>query len=509
MFTSGFVPDLDREIDAWPNALLGFHAIEAKLFGAKRTDVKPETDALIFHLEDLDVKVHHLHLAAATPAQRHRAARLRDRRKQGRWRRVELQRHLAQRHAQQRRRDRAGLSRPSSPLPSTRAIPSSRRQFQEKIDELKALVEVPDLKSLDPEKLRAASEELIVLLQTAAPEIGLRTPSPRRNRSVTGEAARAPSQAFGCCWRRRRRFAWCWRCRSRRRAFPGARQADGAAGRNRAQRGCAGATARDLPIGSDRRRQILSRQSWAIWRSARRTILGGVARQAGISCSTCHVNGASNRQALHSRLCRPGRARSTRRAACSTRKADNHVLDPVTIPSLRGARYLAPYGHDGRMASLRDFVRNVIVNEFAGPEPSPAVLDAMVVYIQDIDFLPNPRVGPGGRLTALASDAERRGETLFAKPFPHDPGLSCAGCHVPSAAFVDHRQHDVGSGRLVQDADPAERRFQRALFSRRALRHLRSGGGAFRSRVRSRSVAAGSTGSRRLSDRRRRRRAAL
>src|SRR5215469_18488009 len=62
VFTSGFVPDLDREIDAWPNALLGFHAIEAKLFGAKRIDVQPETDSLIFHLEDLDVKVHHLQL---------------------------------------------------------------------------------------------------------------------------------------------------------------------------------------------------------------------------------------------------------------------------------------------------------------------------------------------------------------------------------------------------------------------------------------------------------------
>src|ERR1700761_305591 len=62
VFTSGFVPDLDREIDAWPNALLGFHAIEAKLFGAKRTDVQQETDALIFLLEDLDVKVQHLQL---------------------------------------------------------------------------------------------------------------------------------------------------------------------------------------------------------------------------------------------------------------------------------------------------------------------------------------------------------------------------------------------------------------------------------------------------------------
>jgi hypothetical protein len=102
------------------------------------------------------------------------------------------------------------------------------------------------------------------------------------------------------------------------------------------------------------------------------------------------------------------------------------------------------------MASLRDFVRAVIVDEFSGPEPSPAVLDAMVAYIQDIDFLPNPSLAPGGKLSAQASASERRGEALFSKPFPHDPALSCAACHIPSAAFVDHQQHDVGSGGLYK-----------------------------------------------------------
>ena len=174
-------------------------------------------------------------------------------------------------------------------------------------------------------------------------------------------------------------------------------------------------------------------------------ILGGVARQAGISCSTCHINGANNPKLYIPGLSRGAGTLDTTGAIFNA-KADNHVLDPVTVPSLRGARYLAPYGHDGRNASLRDFVRNVIVNEFGGPEPSPAILDAIVIYIQDIDFLPNPSLGPGGRLTAQSSAAERRGEALFAKPFPHDPGLSCAGCHIPSAAFVDHRQHDVGAG---------------------------------------------------------------
>jgi cytochrome c peroxidase len=178
-------------------------------------------------------------------------------------------------------------------------------------------------------------------------------------------------------------------------------------------------------------------------------ILGGVARQAGLSCETCHVNGAGNARFYIPKMStRPGNFDTT--GPLFNPKADNQVLDPVRIPSLRGARYLAPYGHDGRMASLRDFVRNVIVNEFAGPEPSPEIVDATVAYIQDIDFLPNPSLGPGGRLIGKISESERRGEALFMKPFPHDPSLSCAGCHVPSAAFVDHQQHDIGSGGLFK-----------------------------------------------------------
>ncbi len=179
------------------------------------------------------------------------------------------------------------------------------------------------------------------------------------------------------------------------------------------------------------------------------SILGEVARQAGVSCETCHVNGAGNAKFFMPKMStRPGNFDTT--GPLFNPRANNFVLDPVRIPSLRGARYLAPYGIDGRMPSLRDFVRNVIVNEFAGPEPSPAIVDAIVAYIQDIDFLPNPSLGPAGRLIGKISDSERRGEVLFNKPFPHDPGMSCAGCHVPSGSFVDHRQHDVGSGGLFK-----------------------------------------------------------
>jgi hypothetical protein len=193
------------------------------------------------------------------------------------------------------------------------------------------------------------------------------------------------------------------------------------------------------------------------------SILGGVARRAGISCHTCHVNGAANAKLYVPGLSsRPGNFDTT--SALFNEKADNFVRDPVRVPSLRGARYLAPYGHDGRMSSLRDFVRNVIVNEFSGAEPAPSLLDALVAYIQDIDFLPNPRLGPGGRLTASASDAERRGEALFNRPFPKNAALSCASCHNPTGTFVDHQQHDVGSGGLIRTPTLVNANFSAPYF---------------------------------------------
>src|SRR5580693_2163930 len=105
-------------------------------------------------------------------------------------------------------------------------------------------------------------------------------------------------------------------------------------------------------------------------------LLGGTARAAGISCDTCHVNGTTNpRLYVPGLSTRSGNFDTT--SALFNPKTDNGVVDPLTIPSLRGAHLLAPYGHDGRTLSLSEFVRNVIVNEFAGDEPSREVLDAV------------------------------------------------------------------------------------------------------------------------------------
>ncbi|MGH6921481.1 MAG: cytochrome c peroxidase, partial [Geminicoccaceae bacterium] len=124
---------------------------------------------------------------------------------------------------------------------------------------------------------------------------------------------------------------------------------------------------------------------------------------------------------------------------------NDHRADALDIPSLRGIRFTGPYGRDGRFASLRDFVRNVIVNEFNGQEPSPLVLDALVAYMLEFDFLPAPYLNFDGTLTALAPPAAKRGEALFQRPFAQMGNRSCASCHLPDSHFTDNRVHNVGS----------------------------------------------------------------
>jgi iron uptake system component EfeO len=176
VFTSGFVPDLDQEIDAWPNAVLGFHAIEAKLFGAKRTNLEPETDALILNLEDLDVKIHHLNLLP----QRLLNGTARLAYEMGESKAAGGESAFSGTSLDDMRNNADGIDiayRTIFAAAVETHVPKLGTEISRKVAELKALVSVPDLKSLAPAKLRTTSEELIVLLQTAAPAIGLRAPT--------------------------------------------------------------------------------------------------------------------------------------------------------------------------------------------------------------------------------------------------------------------------------------------------------------------------------------------
>jgi DNA-binding GntR family transcriptional regulator len=57
------------------------------------------------------------------------------------------------------------------------ADPEDAAQVGHKIDELKAMLGSRDIRRLDPEKLSAISEELVLTLQNAAPRIELERPT--------------------------------------------------------------------------------------------------------------------------------------------------------------------------------------------------------------------------------------------------------------------------------------------------------------------------------------------
>jgi cytochrome c peroxidase len=173
-------------------------------------------------------------------------------------------------------------------------------------------------------------------------------------------------------------------------------------------------------------------------------ILGHPARSLLISCNTCH-----NKSITNPKFSIPGL--STRAGGLDVSNsffashANNGHFDPLDIPDLRGIRFTAPYGRNGRFDSLREFVRNVIVNEFNGSEPDPVLMDGIIAYMLEFDFLANPNLNLDGSLTDLASEEARRGEELFHRPYRGMNGRSCATCHVPSANFVDHKRHDLGT----------------------------------------------------------------
>ena len=54
VISNEFFADLDRKIDAWPDAEKGFHAIEAKLFGAHDVKTLPAAEELVGNLEDFE-----------------------------------------------------------------------------------------------------------------------------------------------------------------------------------------------------------------------------------------------------------------------------------------------------------------------------------------------------------------------------------------------------------------------------------------------------------------------
>ena len=116
-----------------------------------------------------------------------------------------------------------------------------------------------------------------------------------------------------------------------------------------------------------------------VGRAAFRTplLLGGQAARLGLSCDSCHVEGRGNPAFRFPGLSgAPGTADVTA-PLMSARRGDER-FDPRPIPDL------AAPGKIGD-AALGSFVHGLIVEEFDGREPPPAVLEGLVAYVRAID----------------------------------------------------------------------------------------------------------------------------
>jgi len=137
-------------------------------------------------------------------------------------------------------------------------------------------------------------------------------------------------------------------------------------------------------------------RSVEVGRAAFRTplLLGGQAARAGISCESCHRAGRANPDFRFPGVSgRPGTADVTSSLFSSHR--GNGVDDPKPIPDLSGPRAalkVAP-------GDVAPFVRGLIVEEFDGPEPTPAVLRGLTDYVRALE----PAACPAAATRQLAA----------------------------------------------------------------------------------------------------------
>jgi iron uptake system component EfeO len=175
IFTGGFVPDLDEKIDAWPKAATGFHAIEARLFGANHIDVESDTNTLVANLTDLHTKAREIQLTpqGLLNGTAQLAYEVGESKVDG------GESRISDTSLDDMRSNVAGIEIAYNVVFSSAietADPKLAATARSEIDQLKTLLKVASLKNVDTPKLRQVTEELVVVLQNAAPKIGLSRP---------------------------------------------------------------------------------------------------------------------------------------------------------------------------------------------------------------------------------------------------------------------------------------------------------------------------------------------
>jgi iron uptake system EfeUOB component EfeO/EfeM len=176
VFTAGFVPELDALIDAWPNAGSGFHAIEARLFGAGTTEVAGDADALVKNLDDLNSKLPDMPLTpqGLLDGTARLAYEVGESKADG------GESRISGTSLDDMRSNMAGIEFAYRTVFADALKAADARLDQSvtaRIEQLKSIVAAPDLRHVDVRALRQASEELVIALQAASAKLGLHRPT--------------------------------------------------------------------------------------------------------------------------------------------------------------------------------------------------------------------------------------------------------------------------------------------------------------------------------------------
>lgn len=195
------------------------------------------------------------------------------------------------------------------------------------------------------------------------------------------------------------------------------------------------------------------------------TLLGGQAAKAGLSCASCHINGRDNPHFLLAGVSAvPGTADVTNSFFSAAR--GNGRFDPVVIPDLATPGKIA---RDPDTHVLERFIRNLIVEEFGGREPTSAMIDALAAYVRAVRACSSEqRVGrrlvdqlsgidDGATATQLMIErADPQGAALSIAAIRHQLGLIAE--RYTGSGLARERQGLLAASRALQaigDGDPA------------------------------------------------------
>lgn len=176
--TGEFFEQLDKAIDAWPDATQGYHAVEAALFAGKLGEVGAPVDGLVANLAEFQKQLSAPSFKFAPQGLLNGATKLayevgENKSKGGEspyagTSLIDMQENVEGIEALYKLVFEGPLQARDGKLAAG---------IHDKIEQVEKLVAVKELKSLEQPALNKAGEELAVLLQRAAPKLGLKPPS--------------------------------------------------------------------------------------------------------------------------------------------------------------------------------------------------------------------------------------------------------------------------------------------------------------------------------------------